>query len=230
MVNHRASVLSLLLVASHAAAAALLGRRAVVLSAAPFLASQMAPPAMAANPVREGMQAFSAGKVEESIALFDSVIEEKPAAKPYLWQRGLSLYYADRFADGAEQFKTDVAVNPNDTEESIWYFMCVARLKSFDAARKDLLKVGYDRRPYMRAAQQLFTGETDEAPLQAFASSTAANDAFYGNLYLGLFREAKGDADGAKAYLRAAVGTPYARGSGDYMADLARVHVKRRGW
>lgn len=186
---------------------------------------------MAANPVREGMQAFSAGKVEESIKLFDSVLEQKPSSKPYLWQRGLSLYYADRFADGAEQFKADVAVNPNDTEESIWYFMCVARETSFEAARKDLLTVGYDRRPYMRAAQQLFTGETEEAPLQAFATSTAAsNDAFYGNLYLGLFREAKGDTEGAKKYMRAAVATPYARGSGDYMADLARVHVTRRGW
>ena len=36
--------------------------------------------------------------------------------------------------------------------------------------------------------------------------------------------------EGAKGFMRAAVATPYARGSGDYMADLARVHVKRRGW
>ena len=177
------------------------------------------------------MAAFSANKVEESISLFDSVIAARPEAKPYLWQRGLSLYYAERFRDGAEQFATDVSVNPNDTEESIWYFMCIARLEGFDAARAKLLKVGFDRRPVMRAAQQLFTGEADEAPLQAFASSQSA-DAFYGNLYLGLFREAKGDVEGAKGFMRAAVDTVYARGpgSGDYMTDLARVHVKRRGW
>ena len=83
----------------------------------------------------------------------------------------------------------------------------------------------------MRAALELFEGRTDEAPLQAFASSTlASNDAFYGNLYLGLFREAKGDVEGAKSFMRAATSTAYARGSGDYMADLARVHIKRRGW
>ena len=29
---------------------------------------------------------------------------------------GLSLYYADRFDEGAQQFRKDVAVNPNDTE------------------------------------------------------------------------------------------------------------------
>lgn len=33
----------------------------------------------------------------------------------YMWQRGLSLYYLGRFAEGAEQFRIDVAVNPNDT-------------------------------------------------------------------------------------------------------------------
>ena len=62
----------------------------------------------------------------------------------YLWQRGLSLYYADKFKEGAEQFKSDVAVNPNDAE-SIWYFLCLARLEGFRAAKADLLKVGEDR-------------------------------------------------------------------------------------
>ena len=124
-------------------------------------------------------------------------------------------------------------MNPNDTEESIWYFMCVARTDGFDAARKQMLTVGQDRRPVMRAAMELFRGETDEAPLQKYATNAGAltsNDAFYGNLYLGLFREAKGDAQGAKSFIEAAVATPYAKSSGDYMADLARVHVRRRGW
>ena len=177
--------------------AALLSRRAALM-AAPIAAAQMRP-AAAASPVREGMALFSANKVEESISIFDSMIAAQPSSKPYLWQRGLSLYYADRFRDGAEQFKTDVAVNPNDTEEAIWYFLCVARQEGFEAARKRLLSVGYDRRPVMRAALQLFQGETDEAPLQAFATSASAfssNDAFYGNLYLGLFREAAGDVEG----------------------------------
>ena len=36
---------------------------------------------------------------------------------PVLWQRGLSLYYAGRFDEGAAQFRRDVALNPGDTEE-----------------------------------------------------------------------------------------------------------------
>ncbi|QHN86784.1 uncharacterized protein DS421_16g549280 [Arachis hypogaea] len=51
-----------------------------------------------------------------------------------LW--GLSLYYLDRFEEGAEQFRLDVAQNPNDTEESICCFLCEAQLYGVDEARK----------------------------------------------------------------------------------------------
>lgn len=214
-------------------------RRAVVSSVVtPLLvaigitSSAPALPANAASPVREGMSAFSSGDVEQSIQIFDSVIASQPSSKPYLWQRGLSLYYADRFADGAEQFATDVSVNPNDTEESIWNFMCVSRLDGFEAARAKMLKVGQDRRPVMRASMALFRGETDEAALQALANgaSRSASDVFYSNLYLGLYREAQGDADGARRFISTAAKSQYGQKSGDYMADLAKVHLKVRGW
>ncbi|XLS66176.1 hypothetical protein HN51_026150, partial [Arachis hypogaea] len=55
---------------------------------------------------------------------------------PDLRQRGFSLYYLDRFEEGAEQFQLDVAQNPNDTEESIWCFLCEAQLYGVDEARK----------------------------------------------------------------------------------------------
>ena len=115
-------------------------------------------PAEAANPVKQGMAAFAEGRITEAIALYDSVIADNPANKPYLWQRGLALYYADRFADGADQFATDVAVNPNDTEEQIWHLLCLAQIKEggLAAARPFKLTVGIDRRPVMRAAQKLF--------------------------------------------------------------------------
>jgi tetratricopeptide (TPR) repeat protein len=208
-----------------------MGRRSAIglLVGTPTLLAA-SPSAMSASPTREGMRAFSEGKVEQSITIFDKIVTEQPTLKPYLWQRGLSLYYADRFEDGAEQFKVDVSVNPNDTEEAIWYFMCVARLEGFDAAQQKLLRVGEDRRPVMRAALRLFQGANDESPLQTFASSSNSGDYFYSNLYLGLWREAQGDATGSRRFIKAAADSPYAKSSGDYMADLARVHVQRRGW
>ncbi|XLU26851.1 hypothetical protein S245_062917, partial [Arachis hypogaea] len=69
-----------------------------------------------------------AGDVSGSLVEFDRAIELDPRQKAYLWQRGLSLYYLDRFEEGAEQFRLDVAQNPIDTEEYIWCFLYEAQL------------------------------------------------------------------------------------------------------
>lgn len=46
-----------------------------------------------------------------------------------------------RFEEGAEQFRLDVAQNPNDTEESIWCFLCEAKLYGVDEPRRRFLEV-----------------------------------------------------------------------------------------
>lgn len=112
-------------------------RRAALLTGVPFgcilAASTPLSPADAAgiDPVstltRRGMAKFVQDDVDGSIADFDLVITTAPRMEPYMWQRGLSLYYAERFVEGAEQFRKDVKVNPNDTEEAIWAFLCDAR-------------------------------------------------------------------------------------------------------
>ena len=130
---------------------------------------------------------------------------------------------------GSAQFRGDVAVNPNDTEEAIWAFLCEARDPSigFAAARQNILRVGRDSRPYMRAAYNLFQGTGTEADLEAAGRDVASR--FYSDLYLGLYAEARGDAATAQRYISAAANSPYAI-SGDYMHSLAVVHKKLRGW
>ena len=58
-----------------------------------------------------------------------------------LWQRGISLYYANDFAGSATQFRDDVAANPNDTEEAIWAFIAEAQLLGADRARRQFQQV-----------------------------------------------------------------------------------------
>ena len=203
--------------------------------------------ATATSLVRRGMAAFVRHEVAASIELFDQAAAAEPARRPYLWQRGLSLFYAERFAEAAEQFRLDVAVNPDDTEESIWCLLSEARLPGGTArARANLLKVGRDSRPVMRAAYALFSnGNADGAALDALRAAGAppasAHDFFYASLYVGLFCEAEaeggGDAaaapalrDKARDALVAAVESEYARTNDDYMAALARVHARLRGW
>ena len=131
-----------------------------------------------------GMELFKRGRLSESVAAFDRVIELAPAQKPYMWQRGLSLYYLERQGEAAMQFEIDVAVNPNDTEEAIWRWLAqVRRSRRVDAlspaaavarARADMLKVGADARPVMRAAMALFSGEGGSAEQTDAADESAA--------------------------------------------------------
>jgi len=78
-----------------------------------------------------GMKRFTENKIEDSIELFDRADSAVPngSLTPYLWQRGISLYYTDRFKEGSNQFRYDVKVNPLDVEEIVWDIACQNRLK-----------------------------------------------------------------------------------------------------
>ena len=75
-----------------------------------------------------GEVCFAAGKMDECIAAYDNVIRLQPSAEPRLWQRGLALYYADRFDDGVKQFETHQTVNSQDVENAVWHLLCAARV------------------------------------------------------------------------------------------------------
>ncbi|CAO2184662.1 unnamed protein product [Urochloa humidicola] len=186
--------------------------------------------AAASLAVRRGMQLFREGDVAGSLAEFDKAIEMDPRQKQYLWQRGLSLYYLDRFEEGAEQFRIDVAANPNDTEESIWCFLCEAQLYGIEEARKRFLEVGLDSRPVMREAYAMFKDGGDPEKLVSNFSSNSLGEVFYSSLYAGLYYESQKDEDKAKSHIVAACKSPYGSRSGDYMASLAFVHCQCRNW
>jgi hypothetical protein len=79
--------------------------------------------------VFQGMESFRAGQVTESIQLFDQAAAVQPSLQPFLWQRGISLYYAgDLFSEASRQFQNDVTVNPLDVEEIVWDIACQLRM------------------------------------------------------------------------------------------------------
>ncbi|KAG9134172.1 hypothetical protein Leryth_019858 [Lithospermum erythrorhizon] len=180
--------------------------------------------------IRRGMLLFRQGDVLGSLLEFDKAIELDPRQKAYLWQRGLSLYYVDRFEEGAEQFRIDVAQNPNDTEESIWCFLCESQLYGVDEARKRFLEVGKDPRPVMRDSYNMFKDGGDPQKLVARYSDQKGNEYFYASLYAGLFYESQSEKDSAKHHIIAACQSPYGSRSDDYMASLAKVHCMCRNW
>ncbi|MFN5467250.1 MAG: tetratricopeptide repeat protein [Pirellulaceae bacterium] len=180
--------------------------------------------------VMRGMVHFQAGDIDRSITDFDRSIELDPRSKPYLWQRGISLYYAGRFKDGAEQFEVHRTVNGNDVENSVWHYLCVARDSSLEEARKKLIPSAGDPRPPMMEVLELYRGaKTVEDVLNAAEQVEGGPRAkplarFYGNLYVALHYESLGKTELCQKYLEECLKT----GTGGYMADVARVHLDRQ--
>ena len=176
---------------------------------------------------QRGAAAFCRNQLTESCEAFDDVIALAPRYRASMWQRGISLYYCERLTEGMEQFELDVTQNPNDTEEMIWHFICNAReraktvgaARAVAAARAELLHVGAEYRPVMRAAGELYKGVrplrslpslviyrpifekllvaqtgTEAQLLEMATGGPDSNPYFYTHLYLGLWYEAAGDA------------------------------------
>lgn len=206
--------------------------------------------------VREGMDYFRQADIPSSLAYFDladslSNTQQKGgggAARlaPYLWQRGISYYYLNKFDSGHEQFKLDVSVNPNDVEEIVWDIACLARMHGnhettvktvFPPKGSMTLPPGQkDSRRIMSTVYSLFRNEegTTEYDLRkAGHESNNPSDEFYSLFYLGLYCEVRNELSKAEAYMRAAATSKYATtgiGSGDYMSACAKVHCRLRSW
>jgi lipoprotein NlpI len=167
---------------------------------------------------------FESGRFAEAAASFDSLAKAVPERAPYLWQRGIALYYAGRYDDCRRQFESHRAVNPDDVENAAWHFLCVARAESPAKAKAALLPVGPDARVPMREVYQLFRGSL--APEQVLAAAGTEPDAqFFGHLYLGLYFEALGMKDRAREHITIAAADRFAR-VGGYMHMVARVHLR----
>lgn len=201
----------------------------VVLGAAAAVAAE--PQADAARRFQDAVAALFAGRAEESARLFDDVVAARPESEPHLWQRGIALYYAGRFADGRRQFEVHRTVNPADVENAAWHFACVARSAGAEAARAALLPVGDDPRVPMREILALFAGTGDAEAVLAAADagpeSARRNQRCYAHLYLGLHAEACGAAEEARRHMTLAAG-PFAMDH--FMGRTARLHARLRGW
>jgi len=177
--------------------------------------------------IQRGMTYFKLGHIAEAIADFDRAEHLNPALTPYLWQRGLAYYYADRFADGANQFEVDLTVNKHDVEETVWRYLCQAQLQGTQVARASLLPVRNDARPVMAWIYKLFAGECDAEMVCAQYRDAGQREQFYSHLYVGLYYEAGRDEPRARQYITQAAAMQVVD---DYMGWVAMVHQHLRGW
>lgn len=178
---------------------------------------------------RRGGEYFKLGRFKESIADFDRQIAIDSKSAENHWRRGISLYYAERFEDGAKQFQLGEKVYGNDVENAFWHYLCLARRMSPAKARAKLLPIGSDSRYYMPKVYDLIAGRAKTEDLLAAVEKNPVKDKregfFYTHLYIGLNYEAERDASKSLEHIRLAH-EKYA--ISHYMGDVARVHVETR--
>ena len=166
---------------------------------------------------------FEQGRVVEAATGFDTVARLEPGLAPQLWQRGIALYYAGRYKDCRAQFESHRTVNPNDVENAVWHFLCVARDESPARARTAMLPVGPDSRVPMRQIDEMFRGKRTPQEVLAAGGSQASGQ-FYAELYVGLYSEATGNKALALQHITNAAAPRFAA-AGGYMHTVARVHL-----
>lgn len=184
-----------------------------------------------------GNVGFAAGDMTQSVAAFDEVIRLDATSEPELWQRGLSLYYANRFADGVKQFETHQTVNSQDVENAVWHLLCAARVSDVDQARKKLIPITGDSRIPMSQVYEMFAGRMKPQDVLKAANETSARvqkdgirhrlQRYYAHLYIGLYHEMLKDPAASKSALeKAAKVNPLDKDN--FMGNVARVHLQLR--
>ncbi|MBL9151638.1 MAG: hypothetical protein JNK37_04120 [Verrucomicrobiales bacterium] len=183
---------------------------------------------------RRGAAHFFAGKITESIADFDDYLAINPQEDPYHWQRGISYYYAGAFEKGRAQFERHQTVNPQDVENAVFHFICAAREPggSVEKARAGFITIESDPRVPMKEIWALYAGKgTVDDVLKAATAGTPGEEELrnrlcYAHLYIALYLEASGDAEGSARHIALAAGKYR---MDHYMGKVAQVHAKLRG-
>ncbi|MEO0447714.1 MAG: hypothetical protein AAF191_16710 [Verrucomicrobiota bacterium] len=173
---------------------------------------------------RMGETHFQNGRISSSIECFDEVIALFPEQGPQHWQRGISLYYANRFEDGANQFLSHQTVNPQDVENAVWHFLCAVRTPdgTLEKARNALIPITQDTRIPMKEIHALFAGNASVEEVIQAGTEGGDRGQFYKDLYLGLYYEAIGDEERCTHHMVQAATNPT---SEHYMGDVARTHL-----
>jgi lipoprotein NlpI len=180
---------------------------------------------------RRGGERFKLGMIDESIEDFNTYLKAFPREEAAHWRRGISFYYAGKYAEGAKQFFDGQEAYGADVENVFWHFLCNARKDGIDKARKNLLTLkGPDSRIPLMKTNEMLQGKAkpedviktaEDAKLTAEDKNEAM---FYGNLYVALYYEAEGNAEKCKEHLTNAV-EKYK--ISHYMWDVANVHLAR---
>lgn len=181
-----------------------------------------------------GRERFRLGEIKDAVLDFDKYVELRPAAAPRQWERGIAYYYAGMYEKGARQFESYQEYDGNDVENSVWRFLCLVPTVGFKKAQSTMLPIDRDSRVPMMKIYDMYRGMATPEDVESAARSgspdaeTLAARMFYVHLYLGLWFEAQGNSDRAKAYIEQAADEKLKDNPrlNAYMWDVARIHLR----
>ncbi len=173
------------------------------------------------------------GDFTGSVEDFDHYVKRRPEYEQRFWERGISYYFTQQYAEGAKQFELYQSYHDNDVENSVWRYLCQAQVEGHEAAQKQLLPIKNDPRMPLMDIYRLFRGEATEADVIAAIEAGEPGDAerqsrlFYGHYYLALYDEAHGRRPEAMKHIKIALEVPaQAPRISRYMWDVAKVHLQ----
>ncbi len=176
--------------------------------------------------INRGMLYFKLGRLIDSLKDFNKAEELNPQLTPYLWQRGLTYYYLDKYAKAARQFELNLSIHSQDIENTLWFFLCIAQLEDINSATDCLLTVKNDIRPYMYHIYQVFAGRYNVDVLNNLNGDCDRHHLFYANFYAGLYYEAQKEKEKSLSSISKAVSYEI----DDYMWYVACTHQSLRNF
>ena len=118
---------------------------------------------------------LKAGQMTEAIADFDNSLRRRPEVEPHHWRRGIAFYYAREYQRGVKQFEVHKTVNADDVENSVWHFLCHARIAGIEKARRALIPLeGKDTRVPLMTVYEMFAGRAAPRDVMEEARKAAA--------------------------------------------------------
>jgi tetratricopeptide (TPR) repeat protein len=112
----------------------------------PAPAPKTAPPSNAPNSVefnrlaREAAAARDAGRIDESIALYQKAVGLRPSWAEGYWSLGTAFYELDKYADAKNAFARVVRLQPKHAAAFGFKGLCEFQLKDYETALDDLMK------------------------------------------------------------------------------------------
>lgn len=176
---------------------------------------------------------FFLAQFAEAVSDYDETVKIDPTLDASHWRRGIALFYAGRFEDGAKQFERYHSFDNVDRENGIWRFLCQTKSVGLAKARESLLKYEKDDREPFPDVFKLFAGTitADEIEKRVEAAKVSDDERqsrrFYADLYIGLNSAVQDRAADALAALARATKNPWPRTAGygpRWMWHVGRVH------